>query len=532
MSITKRVLIYSIGVISFIMVLLIGYFYFMLSPLYVDYVENDRLRTIREVHTEFLRDENYSQGEKIHPSDLTYSTIKVPIHDYTITLYANGGSIEFHIVDKDLREILDTIRNIDYLSEENNENFHETLEPYFEDVLDVLKEKFSFSSEELNKYIMITKNTFVDDEDSDAGHFKFIGEKFHYISNDQGIYETQVATATSYYTSYIGMLKTDSNFFITFGTGITPKLTGLRPVVVESLPTIIVVSICLILAATLVFSRMLILPMKHLSKIAREMEQENYQPKEVVEKRNDEFSQLEAQLNRGYIKQQSSMELLKESNQQLQDKNKQQKVFLMASSHQLKTPVASGLLLVDSMMNKVGKFSDHEKYLPHLKKEILTMQTIITEILELNQEDISEKLMEPVNIGEIVENCLLCNEVLIGQRELVVDNQSISAEIHTEVRYFYKIIDNLIKNAINYTPKGGRVEIQGERTSLTIINYGITIDKAILPQIFEPFVRTTSNVKGHGLGLYIVAHYSKLLGIEVNISNDDKNNCVIAVVSW
>lgn len=534
MSITKRVLLYSVGVISFIMILLIAYFYFMLSPLYVDHVSRERIQIIKDIQSVFKKDENYGGVHKeINDSDLTYSSFKIPIKGYTITLYANGGSIDFNIMDGDLREALDRIRSIDYLEEsKNNKEFHEILEPYMEDIIQRLKNKFGFLEDEFQNIFKVTNNTFTDEEDADANPFKFLGNDFHYINDSQGIYEAQVMTNTSYYTSYTGLLKTESHYFLTFGTGITPKLMGLRPVVVESLPTILVISICLILGATLVFSRMLILPMKNLSKIAREMQQDNYQPKEVRETKNDEFSQLEAQLNRSYIKLQESMELLRESNEQLQEKNRQQQVFLMASSHQLKTPITSSLLLVDSMMNKIGKFKNYEAYFPHLRKEILSMQTIVDEILDLNQEMISERSIEDVDVKEIIDNSLLSNKVLIQQREVEVENLYPSVKIPTDPRYFYKIVDNLMKNAIQYTPKGGRIRIQWEGNSLSIINYGVTIEEEILPQIFEPFVRTTSDIKGHGLGLYIVAHYSKLLGLDISIANDHRQNSVIAMISW
>lgn len=532
MSITKRVLLYSVGVISFIMILMIAYFYFMLSPLYVDYVSRERIQTIREIQTAFKKGEDYSQFHKeINDSDLTYSTFQIPEKGYTITLYANGGSIDFNIIDENLRETMDQIRGIDFEEEfKSGDEFYEIVKPYMENTLELLKSKFYFFIEEFESIVTVTNNAFEDEENSNP--FKFLGDEFHYIGEMQGIYETQVATNMSYYSNYTGLLKTQSHYYITFGTGVTPKLMGLQPVVVESLPTIFVISICLILAATMVFSRMLLLPMRKLSKIAREIQYDNYQPKEVTETKHDEFSQLEGQLNRSYVKLQESMGLLRESNQQLQEKNKQQKVFLMASSHQLKTPVTSSLLLVDSMMNKIGKFKNYEEYFPILKKEILEMQTIINEILELNQDEISHKSMESVSVKEIVDNSLLSNGLLFRQKDLEEENLCTSVRIHTDPRYFYKIVDNLMKNAINYTPKGGKIKIQGENESLCIINYGVTIEEKLLPQIFEPFVRTTSNVKGHGLGLYIAAHYAKLLGLKVAISNDQKENCVIAIVSW
>ena len=68
---------------------------------------------------------------------------------------------------------------------------------------------------------------------------------------------------------------------------------------------------------------------------------------------------------------------------------------MRAFSHQLKTPVAAATLLADGMISNVGKFADRDKYLPELKKQLLTVKQMTDEILRINH--ISENIT-PVNI--------------------------------------------------------------------------------------------------------------------------------------
>ncbi len=68
----------------------------------------------------------------------------------------------------------------------------------------------------------------------------------------------------------------------------------------------------------------------------------------------------------------------------LEEENERQEVFLRASSHQLKTPVAAAPLLVEGMMNEVGKYKDTKRYLPEVKKQLMAIRRIVEDILYLN----------------------------------------------------------------------------------------------------------------------------------------------------
>jgi two-component system phosphate regulon sensor histidine kinase PhoR len=76
------------------------------------------------------------------------------------------------------------------------------------------------------------------------------------------------------------------------------------------------------------------------------------------------------------------------------------------------------------------------------------------------------------------------------------------------------IVNNLVSNAVRYTPTGGKVQVQaesiGEQIVLTVRDTGIGIAAEDLPRIFERFFRVekarTQEAGGTGLGLAIVKH--------------------------
>ncbi len=93
--------------------------------------------------------------------------------------------------------------------------------------------------------------------------------------------------------------------------------------------------------------------------------------------------------------------------------------------------------------------------------------------------------------------------------------------ILTDAEMLKKILDNLFSNAVQYTGEGGRIEIRADEGEICIRNYGAQIEEAMLPNIFEPFVSSDGTGRGRGLGLYVAAYYSRLLGYELTVVNGE-----------
>jgi len=146
------------------------------------------------------------------------------------------------------------------------------------------------------------------------------------------------------------------------------------------------------------------------------------------------------------------------------------------------------------------------------------MRKIIDDILNLNN-SIEAIKKENMNLCEVIDESLTSHEIQVKLKELTIEKNINFTNINTDRKLVFKIIDNLINNAITYTPKQGRIKIVLSESTLSIINYGVSIEEELLPHIFDPFVSSNSENRGHGLGLYIVDYYSKLLNYEVEVRN-------------
>jgi CheY-like chemotaxis protein len=89
-----------------------------------------------------------------------------------------------------------------------------------------------------------------------------------------------------------------------------------------------------------------------------------------------------------------------------------------------------------------------------------------------------------------------------------------------------QVINNLLTNALKYTPPGGRIEVSvtgGDPATLRVVDTGVGISAEVLPTIFEPFTQASQTLDraqgGMGLGLSVVRALVRLHGGEVFASS-------------
>ena len=534
MSITRKIFFYSIGITVAVISLVLGYFLLMLSPLYADYLSSSRLNDIKAIQTAQANGTFDSTQKQFNSSGLNFVSLSLPHNSYTFTVSLPQGEVEIELTDPHFRTFIDgaseLIRYTDDAEELDIDVTNEKFETLFTDLSSYLGTQFNGDFLEENNFFKIKSHSFSTLDNT----YSLEDAKILQNGSTGIIMESQVSDSFSYYTSYMGIADNNNTYYFTLGTAATPKLEELQPVILQSLPVIIVLSILLLLIAVTLASKMFIAPLNRITNITQQMRNNTYTPSDQQNQKvdHDEFHQLEELLITLYTELQKTLDHLQITNDELEQKQQQQQLFMMASSHQLKTPIAATLLLIEGMIDQVGKYADTKTYLPKVKAELIDMRTTIDEILESNRTVIiEESSYVPVDVAQMFDAILQKHQVLVKEKELQINMKITDYQIRTEEHFFYKIIDNIITNTINYTPAGNRINIWCDSAeTIYIENFGITIDETLLPNIFDPFVRQTSEIKGHGLGLYIVAHYCKLLNFNVEIKNNPSTNSVLTVI--
>lgn len=507
MNLSKKTFLYSAIITTIIVALMIGYFVLMLPSLYVAYMEDINHNSIKQVQERFLKDGSYKEISSRNPT-ATF-TLKIPNAENKLLLFNGFGNIDITIDDPILKEAINKIR---YYADnyEEIENIDTSEEEYFKNVFNYIKELVKI--EDLPISIKASSN-------DNYLNFEELSYDVDVVNDNTIIFQQDVTDKINYYTNYVAFSNYKGDIVVTLLPVMTPQLNEIRPIILQSLPMITATAILIILIATIFFSRKIINPIEKLANHAtfiKENSKLEIAPIEIEGK--DEIAKLGETLNELYEELNKNFKELEEKNKFLKEQNIRQEVFLRASSHQLKTPIAASLLLLESMINEVGKYKNTKEYLPKVKEQLLSIKDIVDSILNLN-EGTNGVNIDRVSVDEVIKSALEYHDINIKEKEISIDINLKDVTIDTDRNLIYKVVDNLISNAVNYTKCGEDIKIVLNKDSLSIINYGGRISNDLLPHIFEPFVSSSSENRGHGLGLYIVAFYCKLLGLKIEINN-------------
>ena len=319
------------------------------------------------------------------------------------------------------------------------------------------------------------------------------------------------------YINCILITNEDGFYKVSLDSFIAPRIEDLLPVVLSSIPMIILVLMLLVIVVSSLYSRRIVEPIVKIQRFSEVSKRSTPNYNSINFDGEDEI----ATLSRNIVEMDKA---LRKNIEKLRVEGERKEVFTRSATHELKTPIAASILLCDGMINNLGKYEDRDKYLRVLKTELLEMSSMVSEIL------LTTKEMEELSFGDI--NLRDTFEKEISKYKLKTDEKNLKINLkgdgvlNTDSEIFIKVIDNILGNAINYTSENGFIDIElGEE--IIIYNEEAAIPREIEKSIMEPFVSSTES-KSKGLGLYIAKYYSNLIGLEIEVKN--KNKGVLTVL--
>ena len=492
--------------------LVVGYFVWMLPSLYVDYVRNSDLEAVIAIQEGYMETKSYDNLTVKNPAG-TY-TVEIPNTGDMLYVTSKFFDVSMNIKDEELKDFLKEFQAFSKNSKNWDETKIEISEQEVTQKFEKIKDKL-LGEEFLSKESPI-EIQFETKEDSTI--YQLQREKLHRISNSMLVYETSVSDGNNSYSTYIAMGMGENSVTITFLTAMSPEMNEILPVVLQSLPMIVSVVFLIVLIASQAFSRKIVNPIINLAAYsANAKETEDFEVVPFKVESSDEIGDLGRTLNELYGKLRNNYLELEEKNHILKEENERQEVFLRASSHQLKTPVTAALLLIEGMMNEVGKYKNTKEYLPKVKEQLFSMRKMIEDILYLNR--CADNLqIEKISLQEVTKKLTDAYWVQISEKGIRLEIEG-NGMVEADGEILKKILDNMISNAVAYTKVGENIHIQLKDNEVCVRNYGSFIEESLLQNIFEPFVSSDTRQKGKGLGLYLVSYYSKLLGAKVTVEN-------------
>lgn len=214
--------------------------------------------------------------------------------------------------------------------------------------------------------------------------------------------------------------------------------------------------------------------------------------------------------------------------------NRLQSNFLLSVTHELKSPLASVKLQLQTLqkhkLDEETRSSLLQKAIADNERLMRLIDNILLASRSGNERPALNKT--PVNLDEFLYR--------LHEDAFRKDKGRIT--LHSRTNHFFEadesvlsiILSNLIENALKYSPKDTHVDVKaaidGSKTVVTISDNGPGVSKEEKDKIFEKFYRVgneeTRNAKGTGLGLYIVKDLCKLHDIQLSM-HDNKPSGLI-----
>ena len=207
----------------------------------------------------------------------------------------------------------------------------------------------------------------------------------------------------------------------------------------------------------------------------------------------------------------------------------QQQNFMMAITHELKTPISVAKLNLETLQKYNLDTEKQQKLIRMTLQETSRLDTLINNILVSSQLEgggyISSK--EELDFSSLFRDCIREAKSRYPER-VFIENIEPEIEISGDPLLLQLMISNLVENAIKYSSKDKFVTCKlgrsGKDVILNIIDEGIGIDDTERTKIFQKFYRTgneaTRKTQGTGLGLYLCRKIAEDHNADISVTNN------------
>ena len=213
--------------------------------------------------------------------------------------------------------------------------------------------------------------------------------------------------------------------------------------------------------------------------------------------------------------------------------------FLLAVTHELKTPIASIRLAIDTLKRLDLEGADRDEMLDVARSGTLRLERRVEDILQATRLNLPDALVRsPFDVTEFVEDTastfLHLNPESSVSVKFIGDSGLL---LHGDEEMWRLCLINLLENATKYSPSHTSVEVVLDTTTkkpnLSIIDHGPGISPDERKKVFEAFYRLPrdKDVEGTGLGLHLVFRIVKMHGAEIHITSTAGGGATF-VIDW
>jgi two-component system sensor histidine kinase SenX3 len=213
-------------------------------------------------------------------------------------------------------------------------------------------------------------------------------------------------------------------------------------------------------------------------------------------------------------------------------RNEQHDSFINAVTHELKTPIASIRLYLQTLQRREVDDAQRRQFYELMLLDTERLLHTVEQVLKAGEaaQKKSPKLRSPVEFNTLVRECMELARVRHHLQDADLDYcEALSLSVQNDRRALVlgdaeelrTAVSNLLDNAVKYSPDGVHISVEldapdEKRVVLRVRDQGVGIPEQDLKRIFKRFYRVThrslSQVKGTGLGLFIVRSIARKHG--------------------
>lgn len=214
--------------------------------------------------------------------------------------------------------------------------------------------------------------------------------------------------------------------------------------------------------------------------------------------------------------------------------NKLKAEFVSIASHQLRTPLSAINWFLEILGEKSKNLNrQQKKIIKNIKESNQRMVDLVESLLDVSRIEAKKIIMnsQEVNISEIVRKVIkeTSSQLKYKKQKLILKISTKKMPVFADPEILFQVINNIVSNAIKYTPKNGVVEIfiynRSARVFVKIQDNGYGIPKKDQDKVFNKFFRASNifdyDADGTGLGLFISKSLAEKMGGEITFQSSE-----------
>lgn len=220
--------------------------------------------------------------------------------------------------------------------------------------------------------------------------------------------------------------------------------------------------------------------------------------------------------------------------------HQQQQNFLLSVTHELKSPLAAIKLVLQTLVKRDLTKDKRDQLIGNSIEDVGRLDDLVENMLlatriENNSYSYPKELFDFSElVKSIFDRAIITSENTRNFQQLIEENISIMGDRFA----LGSLINNILENAIKYSPTGAAIQVQlyqqSNKIFFIVADQGVGIPTSERQKIFQKFYRSgnelTRKNKGTGLGLFIVAQVAKNHQAKVLVSNNQPKGTIFEII--